>query len=114
MRDRERGTRWMNVAHIHAPSGRHGSRSGCMRAARPCACRRSTPAACRAFSTFEQTPDGGPVGAYRGGEPIATTRAWTRGYFAAAHLGLSTFDFASFACGLDIWWRQILRVVNSA
>ena len=85
MRDRERGTRWMNVAHIHAPSGRHGSRSGCMRAARPCACRRSTPAACRAFSTFEQTPDGGPVGAYRGGEPIATTRAWTRGYFAAAH-----------------------------
>ena len=34
MRDRERGTRWMNVAHIHAPSGRHGSRSGCMRAAR--------------------------------------------------------------------------------
>ena len=95
MRDRERGTRWMNVAHIHAPSGRHGSRSGCMRAARPCACRRSTPAACRAFSTFEQTPDGGPVGAYRGGEPIATTRAWTRGL-------LPTFrDFASFACGLD-------------
>jgi hypothetical protein len=23
MRDRERGTRWMNVAHIHEPSCRH-------------------------------------------------------------------------------------------
>lgn len=68
-----------------------------------------TRAACRAFSTFEPTPDGGPVGAYRGGEPIATTRAWTRGYTL-----LPTFDFASFACGLDFWWRQILRVVNSA